>query len=470
LSTVVNVFLCVLALSPLPLGANRPWAWLIISGICFLILFAWGLFYLRGIVSTPRSFQTSSARLAIGLFFCSTLWGAAQYMSVSAPWLINLPIPTSGLYFKAADIILPNINPDAIPLTIDSSITAGITLRSVAYFCFYLLLLLLIDSRSRLRKLCYVIVVSGLIQAVYGSFMALSGIEYLLGIKKETYLGNATGTFISRNHFAGYLEMALATGIGLMMIRNNTSQETARGWRGRSRALLSLVLSGKAILRLMLIAMVIGLILSHSRMGNAAFFNSLLITGFISIALSAAYRKPRVYVLLVSIIAIDIILLGGWFGLEKVVQRIEQTSITAEERYDVNQGLLPMIEDYKWIGSGAGTFRYAFPPYVNGNYGGYDHAHNDYLEFLGELGYVGCSLLAGLVTISMWQALKALRHRHSSFIRGMGFAGFMRTLSLLIHSSVDFNLQIPANAMLFIAMLAIPTIALSVDKKTSYVK
>ena len=89
---------------------------------------------------------------------------------------------------------------------------------------------------------------------------------------------------------------------------------------------------------------------------------------------------------------------------------------------------------------------------------------NDYLEILSDLGYPGFSCLAGVVLISLWQALKALRHRHSSFVRGMGFAGFMGTLSLLMHSSVDYNLQIPANAMLFIAMLAIPTIALSVDK------
>ena len=122
------------------------------------------------------------------------------------------------------------------------------------------------------------------------------------------------------------------------------------------------------------------------------------------------------------------------------------------------------IEDYNWFGSGAGTFRYAFPSYVNGDFGGYDHAHNDYLELLSDLGYLGASCLGALVMISLWQALLALRHQHSSFIRGMGFAGMMGTLSLLIHSSVDFNLQIPANAMLFLAMLAIPMIALSVDK------
>jgi len=199
-------------------------------------------------------------------------------------------------------------------------------------------------------------------------------------------------------------------------------------------------------------------------MGNGAFFNSLLITGFIAIAASTAFRKTGVYLLLLSIIAIDVFLLGSWFGLEKVVQRMEQTSIASEERDDVDQGLLPMIDDFNWLGSGAGTFRYVFPVYVNGDYGGLDHAHNDYLELLSDLGYLGFSFLAGLVSISLWQALKALRYRQSSFVRGMGFAGLMGTLSLLIHSSVDFNLQIPANAMLFIAMLAIPTIALSVDK------
>jgi O-antigen ligase len=158
------------------------------------------------------------------------------------------------------------------------------------------------------------------------------------------------------------------------------------------------------------------------------------------------------------------LLLGSWFGIEKVVQRIENTSASSESRDEVVQALFPMIKDFNWFGSGAGTFWYAFPPYVNGNFGGYDHAHNDYLELLSDLGYIGVAFLAGLVLISLWQALLALRYQKSSLVRGMGFAGFMGALSLLIHSSVDFNLQIPANAMLFIAMLAIPIIALSIDR------
>jgi O-antigen ligase len=213
--------------------------------------------------------------------------------------------------------------------------------------------------------------------------------------------------------------------------------------------------------------MVIGLILSRSRMGNAAFFNSLLITGLFACGVSSSFRRPGVYVLLISLVVIDIFLLGRWFGLEKVVERLEQTSLATEGRDDVLYYAVPMLKDFIWTGTGAGTFYYVFPQYAGEpQMSGYDHAHNDYLELLSDLGVIGFSALVGVVLLSLWQAIKALRHPRSSFVRGMGFAGFMGMLSLLIHSAVDFNLQIPANAMLFIAMLALPTIALSVDSKT----
>jgi putative inorganic carbon (HCO3(-)) transporter len=456
----------VYALAPLPLGSNRDWAWLILSAACFLLIAIWCLQYLRDRVTVTAVIARPSCRASIGFFLCAILWQGLQALPLPVDWLDILPTPAAQLYQQAYAVTAPQAAPELIATSVDAGITAKIALRSASYFCLFLLLLLLIDSRKRLLLFCYLLLISGLFQALYGSLMTLSGMEYLLGVKKEDYLGYATGTFVNRNHFAGYLEMTLAIGMGLLMVRSKSrerNQTTGRGWRSQLRQVLNLVLSGKAIFRLMLVIMVIGLILSRSRMGNGAFFNSLLITGLIAIATSAAFRKPGVYLLLLSIIAIDVFLLGSWFGLEKVVQRMEQTSLVSEQRDDIDQGLLPMIEDFNWVGSGAGTFQYAFPAYVNGNFGGYDHAHNDYLELLSDLGYIGFACLAGLVLISLWQAFLALRHQHSSFVRGMGFAGFMGTLSLLIHSSVDFNLQIPANAMLFIAMLAIPTIALSVE-------
>jgi putative inorganic carbon (HCO3(-)) transporter len=454
-------------LAPLAIGSNRDWAWLILAAIIFLLIAIWCLQYLRDRVTVSAVIAAPLCRASIGFFLCAAAWQGLQALPVPVDWLDKLPTPATQLYRQAYAVTAPQVAPESTAISVDAGTTAKIALRSASYFCLFILLFLLINSRKRLLLFCYLLLLSGLFQALYGSLMTLSGMEYLLGVKKDDYLGNATGTFVNRNHFAGYLEMTLAIGMGLLMVRNKSkahTQTAGRGWRRRLRQLLTLVLSSKAIFRLILIVMVIGLILSRSRMGNGAFFNSLLITGFVAIAVSTAFRKPGVYLLLSSIIAVDVFLLGSWFGLEKVVQRMEQTSLASEQRDDVSQGLMPMIEDFNWVGSGAGTFRYAFPGYVDSNFGGYDHAHNDYLELLSDLGYLGFSCLAAVVLISLWQTLVALRNRHSSFVRGMGFAGFMGTLSLLIHSSVDFNLQIPANAMLFIAMLAIPTIALSVDK------
>ena len=40
-------------------------------------------------------------------------------------------------------------------------------------------------------------------------------------------------------------------------------------------------------------------------------------------------------------------------------------------------------------------------------------------------------------------------------MQGAGFAATMAIVALLVHSAVDFNLQIPANAALFVVMLAL---------------
>src|ERR1019366_4217210 len=115
------------------------------------------------------------------------------------------------------------------------------------------------------------IILGGLFQAAYGSLMTLSGLEYGFFIHRES--GVATGTFINRNHLAGYLEMCLAAGVGLMLAE--LSSTSAAGWRDSARRLLRTLLSNKARVRLALVVMVTGLVLTRSRMGNVAFFASL---------------------------------------------------------------------------------------------------------------------------------------------------------------------------------------------------
>jgi hypothetical protein len=65
------------------------------------------------------------------------------------------------------------------------------------------------------------------------------------------------------------------------------------------------------------------------------------------------------------------------------------------------------------------------------------------------------SLLGGAVLLSLWTAIRAQLKRHDPLMQGAGFAATMAIVALLVHSALDFNLQIPANAALFVVMLAL---------------
>ena len=140
----------------------------------------------------------------------------------------------------------------------------------------------------------------------------------------------------------------------------------------------------------MVIMMVAGLILTRSRMGNTAFFSSLLLTGLLAIVFSKHFRTTGDLVLLFSIVLVDVFLLGQWFGLEKVAERLRQTTLVSEQRDEVDIYVVPLVGDFWLTGAGAGSFMHVFPAYAEEDLGAlYDHAHNDYLELLGELGVIG---------------------------------------------------------------------------------
>jgi O-antigen ligase len=406
----------------------------------------WWYLYLQGRVRLTSSFQHAKP-----VWILRIVW--LLYLLCSL-----LPLP-SGLVAvlsgKAASLYaLASTDSTLIPLAVDYFASSDFFLRSVSLVLMFFLALVLLKRSWRIKLFIRVIVLSAVFQAVYGGLMTLSGVEYGFFIEKEAYRGLATGTFINRNHLAGYLEMALALGIGLLMA--SMGGEGALNWRQRMRNLAQLLLSRKIRLRLYLAIMVIGLVLTHSRMGNTAFFSSLLIAGGIWLLLSQRKPKRSTIILLASLLVIDIFIVGNWFGIDKVVERLEKTSAQTETRDEVVQHGLTYSQDYLLAGSGGGSFYAVFPGYRQGDIRGqYDHAHNDYLQFLVETGVIGVVLLGGVVMFSLLSALRAIKTRRDPLLRGLGFSGVMGITALLIHSSVDFNLQIPANAAMFMLLLAV---------------
>lgn len=418
--------------------------------------------------------------LVFNLIFAPLLFGSNRPEFWALPLIIwNLLTIATALYIKdVAQLRRAPFHPihlAFIPLlcvigwqlvmrtSFDLHATQTQLMKTIALMEALFLTLILVDSRRRLLFLVNALLLAGVFQAVYGALMTLTGTDYIWNQPKEVYKGVATGTFVNRNHLAGYLEMMLALGIGLMIA--SLEEGRARTWRQWLRGWTTTLLGPKARVRIYLALMVIGLILTQSRMGNTAFFGSMMVAGAIGLVLFR--RSGRGVVLLfASMLIIDIVLMGTFFGIDKVQKRLEQTNLQKEQRILVNKLSLPIIEDHPWIGTGLGTYYTAFPQYRNGEvYLFYRHAHSDMIEFPSELGVLGFLPLVLLVAHAFYTAIRVQISRRSRLMRAMGFASTMAIIAIMMHSITDFNLQIFGNAATFMVILALPYICMNLEKR-----
>ena len=451
------LFLALLVWAPFPLGSNRAWAWTLLEVGLFLACALWVIGWLghrHGSLAVVRA-----AWPAFALFGLWLAWLALQFTPLP-PGIVRALSPRAAeLHALAA----PYAGDTWITLSVDPGASLAFWLKSCAYAAAFFLTLALAHTRERARLIAFVLVLSGLAQAFYGGLMHLAGADLEIFGARIPHAAQASGGFVNRNHLAGFLEITLALGIGLMV--GSLRETGARSWRQFWRDMAVLMLSGKAMLRLLLVIMVIGLVMTRSRMGNTAFFSSLLVAGGIALVFSR-YATRSTVLLIASLIVIDITIVGTWFGVEKTVQRIEQTTVRdVEEREDPSAHALELVRDYPLTGAGAGSFYTAFTRYRGPDLKAfYDFAHNDYIQFLAETGVVGTLLAGSLPVYALLLSLLALWRRRDPLARGFAFAVLMGVVSIGIHSTVDFNLQIPAVALAFMVLIAYGWLAYYLDR------
>lgn len=448
------VLLALILWLPLPWGSNWEGAVYFFSSAVFALGAACCLLHAHG--GLPLTMPFRKAWPALLLIGASVIWAGFQ----GAPWFSDLAdelLPRAARAYSDAR----RVDPDLLSsFSTDPYYTRLAAFKGAAYLILFALILLLTRSQERVRWLAYAMVACGVFEALYGSAKSLTGLEFGF-FGREVDRSVAIGTFVNRNHLAGLLEMTLAVGVGLLIAGRFSSP--GGNWRDWLRGAATFLLSDKAPLRIAVVIMAIGLVLTRSRMGNAGFAISLSVTGavYLLLARSSKFSSGLVLAILSSIVLVDLVIVGSYFGIEEVAQRLEQTTVAeASNRVDLYDYAVPYVLDYLPFGAGAGSFVASFLPY-----GGaevvipYDHAHNDYLEFLGEWGIVGWLPMALAVLLSLGAAGFALRERHDSLLRAIGFGSFMGIVALLIHSFVDFNLQIPANAGFFTVLLAMGWLA-----------
>ena len=447
--------LALLVWAPWPLGSNRPWALSILAAGC------WGLLMLALVARLLGPVDDSWRRLH------SQAYVPLLSLAAFCLWVALQLVPGLG----------PLVADGRDTLTIGPFNTRSYLLASLLYLGSWLLVLLTVRSRERARGLLGALVAAGVLQAFGAVLLHSANTSYQLFLTTFDPTGRATGTFPSPDNLAGYMELCLAAGLGWLLSQMGQGAKSGAGWRARTVSVLSFMMSGKMLLRLLLVVMVIALVMSHSRMGNGAFFIGLALTGATVAVASRELRKSALW-LVASMVLVDIVVVGQWVGIDRVVQRMQDTAVTADphtdsfglgtppqpreetiaERLTIPLMSLRLVADSPWFGHGGGTYYTAFPRFKEPSLASiglfWDHAHNDYVQVAADTGWVGLAfwMLVGVATA--WRAVQLLADGQSRVNRGFGVAAVMALFCMGLHNLVDFNLHIPSNALTFTVLLA----------------
>jgi hypothetical protein len=293
-----------------------------------------------------------------------------------------------------------------------------------------------------------------------GTFEALYGLlEYLGGTHRiwwwvKPFASGVTGTFINRDHLAGFLEMTLLVAIGLLLaLRAQLDVRKGMSWRARMAQLGRDERWAKALLLGFLCVLM-----------GAALFLSLSRGGVISLTavilpLSAALlfrSSTRRYGLLGLAIFGGMLLYAMPLGLEGLLNRFSSMEQDLEVRRELWKSTQQLARTYPLTGSGWGTFEWVYPRFKPARFGEMivAHAHNDWAELLAETGVVG--LAAVLVGVVLYLAVGFVkwRRRRSPWGIWLGFSALATVIVLGTHGFGEFLLHTQANALTLSAVLA----------------
>jgi O-antigen ligase len=108
------------------------------------------------------------------------------------------------------------------------------------------------------------------------------------------------------------------------------------------------------------------------------------------------------------------------------------------------------------LGWGLGTFPVVYPQFRSFYTNFFiNEAHNDYLQLLVEMGLLGFGTMLWFLLTIYTQALKKIGNWTEDISGAATLACVLGLSGILVHSALDFNLQIPANAALFYVLCTI---------------
>ncbi|HEV7744018.1 MAG TPA: O-antigen ligase family protein [Pyrinomonadaceae bacterium] len=375
-----------------------------------------------------------------------------------------LQLPVLGMFLLGVFQLLPLRHPEDIgthPIPLISSLsfdpysTRLVLVQTMALLIYFAAVLVFTDTPKRLRLLVRTIAVFGFFLAIFGLTQSFTSPDKIYWMR-ELPQSQAFGPFINRHHFAGYMELALALPLGLVLT----------GAIEKEKRFIYVFAAG---------LMAVALIMTNSRGGIISLLAEVL---FLVATMGLRRRRHRKHkkteseegptrirsaamkagLALALIVALfgGVVLLGGEDALTRVVGSVNTDDPTTGRAHFWSV-TVDIIKTHPWLGTGLGAFGVVYTGYDSRN-GMYrlEQAHNDYLQTLSDGGVIG-ALLGLFFVVNLFRMGFTRRSSRDDFRRGVATGAMAGCFAVLVHSFFDFTLHTPANALLFLTLAALAT-------------
>jgi O-antigen ligase len=284
-----------------------------------------------------------------------------------------------------------------------------------------------------------------LVFSVYGA--ALAGFALLQGVASNGKLywirqprmgGWIYGPYVNHNHYAGLMEMLVPIPLVLALTRLASP---------RTRAVAAAAAA----------VMVGTIFLSGSRGGMLAIVTELIVLA----ALLVKQRQNLRIAIGVGVFLAIVVGLLTWVGGTELSKRIAtvgplHSEISSDVRTNINRDGLKMFLKKPVLGWGLGTFPVVYPQFRSFYTNFFvNEAHNDYLQLLVETGLLGFATMLWFLVTLYTRGIRKIKNWTGEVSGAVALACMLGLSGILVHSAVDFNLQIPANAALFYVLCTI---------------
>lgn len=428
---LMRTMLVLIGLAPLPLGSNRPFFWALSALVIGVTLLVWAMTNQRNRVKPSPGLDSLRVQ---GWLFGAFITMLVLQMLPIGPWLGGFA--SSGLEGVA-------VAPQTISLAPGNTLL--MLLRQLTYAAFFFLMLQ-VANRDSLRSKSLDILLAIITGYAVVGLASLQMGDTILGLQKWAYLGSATGTFVNRNSFATFLAFGAVLAMTQLVDRLGLWAEREEG--GLRQSLPGIVLYSAALL--LILAAVVS---SQSRMGFVV-----TLCGMLTVVVLAVVRNARLLqgaLIMVGLGFVVVLCLLLAYG-EGLLGRIDVLEKSSSVRLALYSQVLELIALRPWAGFGGGAFELAFPLVhqlpVSGD-AVWDKAHSSYLALWSELGVFAGSIPMIMLGLMGLRILGALLQKRGSWRAQTVALGAIVVGA--VHSTVDFSLEIQADTLMFLALIAL---------------